>query len=244
MFQIQNNWSYGETLDENAKTHPMLRPYKTFSEKVGLQSSCFLNLCVLLLHHSLIWSLWHLSWQDKEIYRWPIKESIKAMLAWEWNLDKARDEEESEKKKAASRKISQTAQVYSREMKVKIHNVAMEVVIYFVAYHEKSFCFRRPMIQAMATVHSPLTSHTWLYLETCRYSRKYLNLLCYKLHIWSIFIVESVHSLWQSNWQKIIITPGDARKSWNCSLKVKYFLSRGVNLDIEEMRELAFAQFM
>lgn len=35
VFQIQNNWSYGETLDENAKTHPMLRPYKTFSEKVN-----------------------------------------------------------------------------------------------------------------------------------------------------------------------------------------------------------------
>ncbi|KAM7397959.1 hypothetical protein PAMA_006028 [Pampus argenteus] len=78
--KIQNNWSYGEVLDENAKTHPMLRPYKTFSEK------------------------------DKEIYRWPIKESVKAMLAWEWNLDKAREEEESEKKKAVSRKISQTAQ--------------------------------------------------------------------------------------------------------------------------------------
>ncbi|KAK7926103.1 hypothetical protein WMY93_008413 [Mugilogobius chulae] len=79
--KIQNNWSYGEVLDENAKTHPMLRPYKTFSEK------------------------------DKEIYRWPIKESIKAMLAWEWTIDKAREEEESEKKKAAaSRKISQTAQ--------------------------------------------------------------------------------------------------------------------------------------
>uniref|UniRef100_A0A3Q3BSM2 Ryanodine receptor 1a (skeletal) n=1 Tax=Kryptolebias marmoratus TaxID=37003 RepID=A0A3Q3BSM2_KRYMA len=80
--KIQNNWSYGEVLDENAKTHPMLRPYKTFSEK------------------------------DKEIYRWPIKESIKAMLAWEWNIEKAREEEESEKKKAASRKISQTAQVH------------------------------------------------------------------------------------------------------------------------------------
>lgn len=38
LFQIQNNWSYGEVLDENAKTHPMLRPYKTFSEKVGYQS--------------------------------------------------------------------------------------------------------------------------------------------------------------------------------------------------------------
>lgn len=35
------------------------------------------------------------------------------MLAWEWNIEKAREEEESEKKKAASRKISQTAQVCS-----------------------------------------------------------------------------------------------------------------------------------
>lgn len=38
VFQIQNNWSYGEALDENAKTHPMLRPYKTFSEKVISQA--------------------------------------------------------------------------------------------------------------------------------------------------------------------------------------------------------------
>uniref|UniRef100_A0A3Q4GHR2 Ryanodine receptor 1 n=1 Tax=Neolamprologus brichardi TaxID=32507 RepID=A0A3Q4GHR2_NEOBR len=82
--KIQNNWTYGEVLDENAKTHPMLRPYKTFSEK------------------------------DKEIYRWPIKESIKAMLAWEWTIEKARDGEGEVEKKAAAttatRKISQTAQ--------------------------------------------------------------------------------------------------------------------------------------
>lgn len=32
--QIQNSWSYGENIDEELKTHPMLRPYKTFSEKV------------------------------------------------------------------------------------------------------------------------------------------------------------------------------------------------------------------
>lgn len=38
--QIQNNWTFGEVLDENAKTHPMLRPYKTFSEKVG-EGYCF-----------------------------------------------------------------------------------------------------------------------------------------------------------------------------------------------------------
>uniref|UniRef100_A0A673BR42 Ryanodine receptor 1 n=1 Tax=Sphaeramia orbicularis TaxID=375764 RepID=A0A673BR42_9TELE len=78
--KVSNNWTYGEVLDENAKTHPMLRPYKTFSEK------------------------------DKEIYRWPIKESIKAMLAWEWTLEKARDGEGEVEKKAATRKISQTAQ--------------------------------------------------------------------------------------------------------------------------------------
>nr|XP_015196138.1 PREDICTED: ryanodine receptor 1 [Lepisosteus oculatus] len=78
--KIQNNWTYGEILDENAKTHPMLRPYKTFSEK------------------------------DKEIYRWPIKESIKAMIAWEWTLEKAREGEEEKTEKKKTRKISQTVQ--------------------------------------------------------------------------------------------------------------------------------------
>lgn len=55
--------------------------------------------------------------QDKEIYRWPIKESIKAMLAWEWTLEKARDGEGEVEKKAATRKISQTAQVKSTKRK-------------------------------------------------------------------------------------------------------------------------------
>ncbi|KAJ3590256.1 hypothetical protein NHX12_008210, partial [Muraenolepis orangiensis] len=78
--KIQNNWTYGEPLDDDAKTHPMLRPYKTFSEK------------------------------DKEIYRWPIKESVKAMLAWEWTMDKSRDGETEIEKTTSTRKISQTAQ--------------------------------------------------------------------------------------------------------------------------------------
>uniref|UniRef100_A0A674D9Z6 Ryanodine receptor 1 n=1 Tax=Salmo trutta TaxID=8032 RepID=A0A674D9Z6_SALTR len=79
--KIQNNWTYGEMLDEDSKTHPMLRPYKTFSEK------------------------------DKEIYRWPIKESMKAIIAWEWTLDQTREGEEAKtEQKKAARKISQTAQ--------------------------------------------------------------------------------------------------------------------------------------
>ncbi|KAM9224986.1 ryanodine receptor 1 isoform 1-T1 [Dugong dugon] len=80
--KIQNNWSYGENIDEELKTHPMLRPYKTFSEK------------------------------DKEIYRWPIKESLKAMIAWEWTIEKAREGEEEKTEKKQTRKISQSAQTY------------------------------------------------------------------------------------------------------------------------------------
>ncbi|EMP41031.1 Ryanodine receptor 1 [Chelonia mydas] len=77
---IQNNWTFGETIDEEAKTHPMLRPYKTFSEK------------------------------DKEIYRWPIKESLKAMIAWEWTVEKPHEGEEEKTEKKKTRKISQSAQ--------------------------------------------------------------------------------------------------------------------------------------
>lgn len=57
--------------------------------------------------------------QDKEIYRWPIKESIKAVIAWEWTLDKARDGDEDRGEKKAARKISQTAQVHVRKTRGK-----------------------------------------------------------------------------------------------------------------------------
>lgn len=63
--------------------------------------------------------------QDKEIYRWPIKESIKAMLAWEWTVEKARDGEGEAEKKAATRKISQTAQVKEKAFLMSL-NVVIE----------------------------------------------------------------------------------------------------------------------
>lgn len=63
--------------------------------------------------------------QDKEIYRWPIKESIKAMLAWEWTVEKARDGEGEAEKKAATRKISQTAQVKEKAFLTSL-NVVIE----------------------------------------------------------------------------------------------------------------------
>lgn len=50
------------------------------------------------------------------------------MLAWEWNIDKAREEEESDKKKAASRKISQTAQVQTGCNAPTLNNVITAVL--------------------------------------------------------------------------------------------------------------------
>lgn len=32
--QSQNGWKYGISLDENVKTHPLIRPFKTLTEKV------------------------------------------------------------------------------------------------------------------------------------------------------------------------------------------------------------------
>jgi len=55
------------------------------------------------------------------------------MLAWEWTLDKAREEEESEKKKAVSRKISQTAQVLKCTIMLYIYMyVSINIYLYIM----------------------------------------------------------------------------------------------------------------
>ncbi|XP_074091124.1 ryanodine receptor 3 isoform X9 [Macrotis lagotis] len=59
----QNGWKYGISLDENVKTHPLIRPFKTLTEK------------------------------EKEIYRWPARESLKTMLAVGWTVERTRESE-------------------------------------------------------------------------------------------------------------------------------------------------------
>lgn len=34
LFQTNSGWKYGVSLDENMKTHPLIRPFKTLAEKV------------------------------------------------------------------------------------------------------------------------------------------------------------------------------------------------------------------
>ncbi|KAG8123547.1 hypothetical protein E2320_018933 [Naja naja] len=75
-----NGWIYGETCSESSKVQPLMKQYKLLSEK------------------------------EKEIYRWPIKESLKTMLAWGWRVERTR-EGDTMALYNRSRRISQTSQV-------------------------------------------------------------------------------------------------------------------------------------
>lgn len=43
--QSQNGWKYGISLDENVKTHPLIRPFKTLTEKVRIGPLVALSGC-------------------------------------------------------------------------------------------------------------------------------------------------------------------------------------------------------
>ncbi|XP_044021701.1 ryanodine receptor 3-like isoform X8 [Siniperca chuatsi] len=75
-------WKYGDCVDEKAKTHPQLRTYKALTEK------------------------------EKEIYKWPIRESLKSMLAMGWSIDRTKDGESmsQQRENEKMRKISQASQ--------------------------------------------------------------------------------------------------------------------------------------
>ncbi|XP_040054763.2 ryanodine receptor 3 isoform X15 [Gasterosteus aculeatus] len=75
-------WKYGDSVDEKAKIHPQLRVYKALTEK------------------------------EKEIYRWPIRESLKSMLAMGWSIDRTKDGESMslQRENEKTRKISQASQ--------------------------------------------------------------------------------------------------------------------------------------
>ncbi|XP_068195431.1 ryanodine receptor 3-like [Antennarius striatus] len=75
-------WKYGDCVDEKAKIHPQLRTYKALTEK------------------------------EKDIYRWPIRESLKSMLAMGWSIDRTKDGESMSQLRETEkmRKISQASQ--------------------------------------------------------------------------------------------------------------------------------------
>ncbi|MFT7807285.1 ryanodine receptor 2 isoform X1 [Arapaima gigas] len=78
--KFANSWVHGDQLCEASKVHPLLKPYKALSEK------------------------------EKEVYRWPIKESLKTMLAWGWTIERTREGETVGLHNRA-RRISQSSQL-------------------------------------------------------------------------------------------------------------------------------------
>ncbi|XP_060047921.1 ryanodine receptor 2 isoform X1 [Erinaceus europaeus] len=80
MDKLANGWIYGEIYSDSSKVQPLMKPYKLLSEK------------------------------EKEIYRWPIKESLKTMLAWGWRIERTR-EGDSMALYNRTRRISQTSQI-------------------------------------------------------------------------------------------------------------------------------------
>ncbi|XP_038841070.1 ryanodine receptor 3-like [Salvelinus namaycush] len=77
--KVTAGWKMGECVDDDAKTHPLLKPYKSLSEK------------------------------ERETYRWPVKESLKSMLAMGWNMERTKEGEAMFIEKQS--KISESTQV-------------------------------------------------------------------------------------------------------------------------------------
>ncbi|KAF6736299.1 Ryanodine receptor 2 [Oryzias melastigma] len=78
--KFANGWVHGEQLCEDTKVHPLLKPYRALAEK------------------------------EKEAYRWAIKETIKSMLAFGWNIERTK-EGDTFGIQACSRRVSQSGQL-------------------------------------------------------------------------------------------------------------------------------------
>uniref|UniRef100_A0A672FJE4 Ryanodine receptor 3 n=1 Tax=Salarias fasciatus TaxID=181472 RepID=A0A672FJE4_SALFA len=95
--KMSAGWKYGDSVDEQAKSHSLLKPYKALSEK------------------------------ERETYRWPVRESLKSMLAMGWNIERTKEGEalfqqrESEKQ----RKISESQGNGFSPAPMDLHNVTL-----------------------------------------------------------------------------------------------------------------------
>ncbi|TMS12225.1 Ryanodine receptor 3 [Larimichthys crocea] len=95
--KVSAGWKHGDSMDEQSKSHPLLKPYKALSEK------------------------------ERETYRWPVRESLKSMLAMGWNIERTKEGEamfqqrESEKQ----RKISDSQVNGFSPTPMDLHNVTL-----------------------------------------------------------------------------------------------------------------------
>ncbi|XP_017311642.1 ryanodine receptor 3 isoform X2 [Ictalurus punctatus] len=101
-------WTAGEKVDDQAKTHPLLKQYKALSEK------------------------------ERETYRYPVKESLKSMLAMGWTIERTKEGEAMFQQRESGKQISEASQgdgfhpapvdlenvILSRELQSMVETVA------------------------------------------------------------------------------------------------------------------------
>lgn len=88
---------------ESSKVHPLLKSYKYLSEKVQKPFSDYTQNDEWISQHASVF-------QDKEAYRWPIRESLKTMVSWGWSIERMRESDASTLHNR-TRRISLSSQV-------------------------------------------------------------------------------------------------------------------------------------
>ncbi|XP_031717451.1 ryanodine receptor 3 isoform X2 [Anarrhichthys ocellatus] len=95
--KVSIGWKHGDSLDEQAKTHPLLKPYKALSEK------------------------------ERETYRWPVRESLKSMLAMGWNIERTKEGDAmfQQRQSEKQRKTSESQINGFSPAPMELHNVTL-----------------------------------------------------------------------------------------------------------------------
>ncbi|KAA0708571.1 Ryanodine receptor 3 [Triplophysa tibetana] len=93
--KIALGWTAGDRVDDKAKTHPLLKPYKSLSEK------------------------------ERETHRYPVKETLKSMLAMGWNIERTKEGEAmfQQRETEKQRKISESSQAMVETVAENYHNI-------------------------------------------------------------------------------------------------------------------------
>uniref|UniRef100_A0A8C8F9J3 Ryanodine receptor 3 n=1 Tax=Oncorhynchus tshawytscha TaxID=74940 RepID=A0A8C8F9J3_ONCTS len=91
---VTAGWKMGDCVDDDTKTHPLLKPYKSLSEK------------------------------ERETYRWPVKESLRSMLALGWNMERTKEGEDNDNESIPEPPLDLNNITLSRELQGMVEVVA------------------------------------------------------------------------------------------------------------------------
>lgn len=240
--QIQNNWTYGEMLDEDSKTHPMLRPYKTFSEKVRGTVDHFLTMHIIFCQPPQIFTiaaLWCplsvmisslVGQRDLPLAHQRVHEGHDCMGV-DSGSNEGRRWSQGWAEEGSSEDLSDCAGTEKWEDQ-RMNNRSSDQTEMMRSlnerYEHKYVSFRQHMTPAMATVPNQLKYPTWHCQESCRYDdtevwtvRLICFTRCYLTMFFFLLLISHLPSQWQNNLQRTITTPGVERRRWSCSPKVR-----------------------